>query len=378
MKKAGRSALFLFLILTLMTYALGQEKKTVGEVQIIQNGKKPNPPKGIPSKVIFEPECIAGASEDTEKSFSQVTSLVVDNDGTIFALDFKEQKIKVFDNEGQFIRSFGEKGQGPGELQMASGIHLSPAQELVVEDGLSKKLVYFNKEGKYIRDISFADKLTMVGLLMDQRGDYLGRELKLEGQKMFFEIIKFDPELKPLFSLDKIEFPIPLPGSGNKINLMDVLSIYQFDGSGNIYYGRNQDYEIKVYSPEGKHLKSIRKEYDEQKVTEKDVEEILDRMGSVPSMGGIDVKDMFQFPETFPPFQSFTLDEDGRVIVRTFQKGKAKDEFIHDVFDPQGRYIVSFPSKMNISTWDKGKVYSIEENEEGFLSIHIYKVRWEL
>ena len=378
MLKTMRLILSFILVMGFVPYAIGQNVKTVDGVQIIQNGKKPKPPEGVPSNVSFELETIIGESDDPEKSFSQLTSLVVDDKGSIFALDFKEQKIKVFDNEGQFIRSFGEKGQGPGELQMASGIHLTPTQELVVEDGLPRKLVHFTKEGKYIKHVSFADKLTMVGLFMDHQGDYLGRELKLEGQNMFFEIMKFDSELKPLFSLDKIEFPIPLPGSGNKINLMDVLSIYQLDSSGNIYYGRNKDYEIKVYSPDGKHLKSIRKEYDRQKVTEEDIEDMLDSMGSVPNMGGVDVKEMFEFPETFPPFQSFTLDEEGRIVVRTFQKGKGEDEFIHDVFDPQGRYIAAFPSKMNIYIWKKGWVYSIEENEEGFLFIHKYKVRWEL
>ncbi len=377
MKKTECLILSFILIVGFIPFANGQIVKTVEGVQIIQNGKKPNPPKGVPTNVSFELETIIGESDDPEKSFSQLTGLVVDDEGSIFALDFKEQKIKVFDNEGRFIRSFGEKGQGPGELQMASGIHLTPAQELMVEDGLSRKLVYFTREGKYIKHVSFADRLTIVGLLMDHRGDYLGRELKLDGQKMFFEIMKFDSELKPLFSLDKIEFPIPLPGSGNKINLMDVLSIYQLDSSGNIYYGRNRDYEIKIYSPEGKQVKSIRKEYDRQKVTEEDIEEMLDNMGSVPNVGGIDVKEMFEFPETFPPFQSFTLDEEDRVVVRTFHKGKGEKEFIHDVFDPQGRYIAAFPSKMNINIWKKGWAYSIEENEEGFLFIHKYKVRWE-
>ena len=104
---------------------------------------------------------------------------------------------------------------------------------------------------------------------------------------------------------------------------------------------------------------------------------MLDRMGSVPNMGAINIKEMMEFPETFPPFQSFTLDEKGRIVVRTFQKGKGQDEFVHDVFDPQGRYIASFPSKMNISIWNKDKAYSIEENEEGYLFIHKYNVRWE-
>jgi len=319
MKASIRLILCLFLINSLVFYAQAQKVKTVDDVKIIQNGKNPNPPRDIPSKVSFELDCVIGESDDPEKSFSEVSTFVIDDNEILYALDFKDRKIKVYDKEGKFIRSFGEQGQGPGELDMPAGIHLTPDNKLLIEDATQRKLVYFTLERTYLNHVSFADRLALVNLLMDPNGHFLGRELKLEGEKMFFVIKKFDPELKPQFSLDQIEFAIPVPGSGNKIDLMDMLSIYQFDSSGNIYYGRNIDYEIKVYSSDGTHVKSIQKEYDPQKVTEEDIEEILSRM---PDVGPVNVKELFNFPEKFPPYQFFTLDEEGRVFVRTWNKGK--------------------------------------------------------
>ncbi len=360
-----------------MSFAEVQEIKVIDDVKIIQNKKKPNPPKGTLTKIIAELDRIIGESDDLEKSFSQLGSFVVDDDGIIYALDFKEQKIKVFDAEGRFILSFGEKGQGPGELQMPADLHLAPGNELAVNDALARKMVYFTKQGKYIREMSYATRLAMVNLLMDPFGNFIGREMKLEGQDMFFEIVKLDNEMKSLFSLDKIGFPIPIPGSGTKINLMDMISIYQFDSSGNIYYGRNRDYEINVYTPEGKLVKSIRKDFQPQKITEEDKEEILSRLDSVPNLGPVNFREMFEFPKTFPPFQLFTIDENGRTIVRTWEKGKEKDEFIHDVFDSDGRFIAQFPTKVNFTFWKDGKGYAADENEEGFNVIKIYNIRWE-
>jgi hypothetical protein len=366
--------LCLFITFGIFSATEGQEVKTVDGIKIIKNGKKPKPLKGEPSKISFELDCVIGESDDPEKSFSEVSTFVVDDNEILYALDFKDRKIKVYDKEGKFIRSFGEQGQGPGELDMPAGIHLTPDNELLIEDATQRKLVYFTLEGTYLRHFSFADRLALVNLLMGPNGHFLGRELKLEGEKMFFVIKKFDPELKPQFSIDQIEFAIPIPGSGNKIDLMDMLSIYQFDGSGNIYYGRNIDYEIKVYTQDGTHVKSIQKEYDPQKVTEEDIEEILNR---IPDVGPINVKELFNFPEKFPPYQYFTLDEEGRVFVRTWNKGKNYGEFITDVFDSEGRYITRFPSKMDIRAWKKGKAYSYEENEEGFKVIRAYNVLWE-
>jgi hypothetical protein len=374
MKAFVRLTLCLFLINCLVFHSQAQKVKTVDDVKIIQNGKKPKPPQGVPSEVRFELDCVIGESDDPEKSFSEVSTFVVDDNEILYALDFKDRKIKVYDEEGKFILSFGEQGQGPGELDMPAGIHLTPDNELLIEDATQRKLVYFTLEGTYLRHVSFADRLALVNLLMGPNGHFLGRELKLEGEKMFFVIKKFDTELKPRFSLDQIEFAIPVPGSGNKIDLMDMLSIYQFDSSGNIYYGRNIDYEINVYSSDGTHMKSIQKEYDPQKVTEEDIEEILSR---IPDVGPVNVKELFNFPEKFPPFQYFTLDEEGRLFGRTWNTGKNQGEFITDVFDSEGRYIARFPSKMDIRVWKKRKAYSYEENEEGFKVIRVYKVLWE-
>ena len=372
-----RITICVLLITILVSTSEGQKTKTSGEVKIIQNKKNPNPPEGTPTKILIGLEMVVGESDDLEKSFSQLGNFIVDNDGIIYALDFKEQKIKVFDADGKFVHSFGKKGQGPGELQMPAGLHLAPGSELAVDDVLAKKMVYFTKEGKYIREVSYVTRLALVNLIMDPSGNFIGREMKLEGQEMFFEIVKLDSKMNALFSLDKIGFPIPIPGSGNKINLMDMISIYQFDNSGNIYYGRNRDYEINIYTQDGKLVKSIRKDFQSQKITEEDKEEILSRLDSLPNMGPVSFRKMFEFPKMFPPFQSFTIDENSRIIFRTWEKGQEKDSFIHDVFDSEGRFIAKFPSKINFAVWKNGKVYAAEENEEGFNVIKCYKVSWE-
>ncbi len=372
-----RVTLCLFLLTGMILTVDGQETNPVDEVKIVLNKKRPDPPKGTPTKMFLDLEAVIGESDDPEKAFSQLSSFVVDDEDIIYALDFKEQKIKVFDDSGNFIRAFGEKGQGPGELQMPASIHLAPDSQLVVNDALSRKIVFFTKQGKYIDHISYATRMQLSNLLMDAQGNFLARELKLEGQEMFFEIVKMDSEMNSLFSLDKMGFPVPVPGSGNKINMMDMIAIYQIDSMGNIYYGRNREYEINIYTPEGKLVKSVRKEFQPQKITDEDKEEMLGRLDSVSGMAPVNLREMFEFPKMFPPFQYFSVDEADRIIVRTWEKGKEHDEFVHDIFDSEGRFIAQFVSKINISIWKNGKAYAIEENDEGFQVIKRYSIRWD-
>lgn len=187
---------------------------------------------------------------------------------------------------------------------------------------------------------------------------------------MFFEIKKYDQNLKPLFTLDKTEFSVPVPGSNTKMKILEMISIYQVDREGNIFYGRNSAYEIKVFNPEGKHIRTIEKEYDPVKISQEDIDEMLQRMSSAG--GGVNLKDMVEFPEKFPPFQYFILDDGGRIYVRTWKKGTVKDEYEFDVFDAEGRFIAQFITKADLRLWQNGKAYGVEETEDGFRVIKRY------
>jgi hypothetical protein len=377
MRKISPVLLGLLLAFFAWSGSLAQKVKTVDGVTVVSNGKKPVPVKGQPAKIKLAEELTIGGGSNPDQAFSQVGTFVVDEEGGILALDFKDQKIKVFDRTGKFLRLIGKPGQGPGELGMASGIQLMADNTLVVEDATNRRLALFKPTGEFLKNISMADKLGLVNILLDGKGNAIGREMGLvEGNaKMFFEIKKFDPNLKPLFTLDKIEFPIPVPGSGTKMNILEMISAYQFDPAGNIYYGRNADYEIKIYSPEGKHIRTIQKEYDRVKVTQTDIDEMLERIPNATP--GVNIKEMFSFPEYFPPFQFFLLDDQGRLYVRTFTKGKAKDEYEIDVFDAEGKFIAQFITKADLRLWKAGKAYGIEETDEGYQVIKRYAVLTE-
>ena len=374
MKKNLKAVCFLVVFLISGWGLCAQKTRIVDGATIITNGKNPNPQKGVPSNVRWEEDFTIGTGDNPEQSFALVSAFVVDEEGIIYALDTQDTKVKIYDGSGNFLKLFGQKGQGPGEFDTPVSLHLSPEDELVVEDAIGRRLVFFTKEGKFIKNLSMAAQLGAVNTLMDGMGGFLAREMGFEGNLMFFEMKKYDKEFSPLFSIDKINFPLPLPGSGNKINVMDIMAVYQFDNDGNILYGRNLDYEIKVLSPEGKHIRSIRKEYEPVKVTEEDITTMLKM---IPNVGAGNIKDMLEFPKNFPPYQYFTLDELGRLFVKTWEKGKNENEFIFDVFDAEGRYIDRFETKLDIMLWKSEKMYAMEEDEEGYRVIKRFSVFWD-
>ena len=204
----------------------------------------------------------------------------------------------------------------------------------------------------------------------DKAGNFLGRQLLIEDSKLFWEVRKFDKDLKSLFTIDRINFPNPLT---DNINVFEQVFYFTFDGQGNILYGNPKEYAIRMFDPEGKEIRRIEKKYTPREVTEDEKEEILERIPTV----GINIKDRLIFPKHYPAFEMFTIDEEGRLIVRTYGRGKKDEEFISDVFDTEGKLITSFSSKASPRLWKNGKLYAIEENEDGINVIKRYTYRWE-
>jgi hypothetical protein len=379
MKKTVLRVVVFNLSLILMSFgpAEAQKIRTVDGVTIVSNGKKPTPPKGQSATLKLKEEMTFGQGDNPDEAFSEVSAFAVDDAGTVYALDVKDRKIKVYDRAGKFLRLIGKPGQGPGELGVPANILLTHDNSLAISDATNQKISFFKLTGEHIRDVSSAGRLGFVSMSLDAQGNFLGQEMAIvpEGSKMFYEIKKFAPDLKPLFTLDKIEFPIPLPGSGVKLNALEMIAIYLFDPAGNILYGRSRAYEIKVFSPEGKHLRTIEKEFTPEKVTQEDIDEMLERIASV-QMGG-NIKDLLSFPEKYPPFQNIFLDDQGRLYVRTFSRGKGKGEWAVDVFDAEGKFIAQLVTKSDLRLIKGGKAYGIEETDEGFRVIKRYSLTEE-
>ena len=140
---------------------------------------------------------------------------------------------------------------------------------------------------------------------------------------------------------------------------------------------RNKDYEIQKYDAEGKLFLSIQKDYKPVKVTKEDIAEFEERMAAFSGMAqGVNLMDLFNFPDVFPPYQGFFLDSLDNIYVRTWEKGEGEDEYWTDVFDKDGIFFARFVHKSELRIVDGDRAFGIEENEEGFRLIKRYSVTW--
>ena len=91
-----------------------------------------------------------GGSDEGPESFFRVTAGLIgaDASGNLFVLDPTNARIVVFDADGQFLRSMGSSGGGPGEFRAPGSISVSSDGEVAVFDYGKGSLVRFDASGE--------------------------------------------------------------------------------------------------------------------------------------------------------------------------------------------------------------------------------------
>jgi len=180
----------------------------------------------------------------------------------------------------------------------------------------------------------------------------------------------------------------------DEIRLLDTQKVYDFNTQGTrgiisrpfntrqiskeyIYVAcEDRGYEILKYDLEGNLIQKIRKEYEPIVVSDQVIQEkkkLFEAFG-----------EKIWFPKFWLPMGNFFLDDDGRIFVKTFDKGENPDEYIFDIFNPEGVFIGH--KAMNILTQgdayvcakSRGKyLYCFQEKPDGFREFNVYLMNWE-
>ena len=98
----------------------------------------------------------AGVSGSGADLFDQPTDVVVSPEGTIFVTDShrngKNNRVVKFDRTGKFIKEWGRKGAGPGEISEPHTIAMDSRGRLFVGDRENNRIQIFDQEGAFVAE----------------------------------------------------------------------------------------------------------------------------------------------------------------------------------------------------------------------------------
>jgi sugar lactone lactonase YvrE len=97
----------------------------------------------------------------TPGDFSKPAGVAVDAEGNLYVADTMNNRIEIFDADGQFISTFGKPGDGPGYFSRPKGVAIDSDGHVWVADGMQDRVQVFDKEGQLL--ISFGGHGLMPG-----------------------------------------------------------------------------------------------------------------------------------------------------------------------------------------------------------------------
>jgi len=84
--------------------------------------------------------------------FRQPTDVTWDSQGNIYITDgYVNSRVAKYDKNGDWVKSWGEKGNGPGQFRLPHAIVADRNDNLYVGDRSNRRIQVFNTDGKFLR-----------------------------------------------------------------------------------------------------------------------------------------------------------------------------------------------------------------------------------
>lgn len=86
----------------------------------------------------------------TPGDFGAPQGVAVDKDGNVYVSDTLNNRVEIFDADGNFISQFGKPGDGPGYFSRPKGIAVDGDGHVWVADSMQDRVQVFSREGRLL------------------------------------------------------------------------------------------------------------------------------------------------------------------------------------------------------------------------------------
>lgn len=332
-----------------------------GKIAFIKNDKIGiwDKNKELNEKYVITPELIIGECEgDPHKVFHRIGPVISDQAGNIYVCEFMDGQIQKFSKNGDFLKTIGTKGQGPGDLAMPMATVFEKNENLCVLELGNSRISRFDSNGEFKDSFKINTRVGTSKIAIDSTGNFYISSWDEETDKI---IHKYDGTGNLLNAFcDPVEFSNPLSVHDRMVKKnISGGPVVIFNKS--IYYSRFNPYEIQVFSLDGHLKKRIFRENDFMPPAHVSVEN-----------GG---KISFKLPVAsifLGIWQNKLINQ-----VKIPKHFATKIRTIIDIFNLDGKLLTTLKLEENISIYHidaKGKIYAVTVDDDGIERVVRYRL----
>ncbi len=340
---------------------------------------------------IFQIELLESARIDDSNDvlLGRISGIKTDGIGRIFISDDVEKRINVYSPDGEFIKSLGRKGQGPGEFEYVHNLAVDESHVYAMD--FSKNII----NAYFLDTLEFDTTIPMYR--EDQRIDMLqgyfptdfmvlsSDEILIsfiksfgqsddESQKRYDYIFKSDREGRiqsdPVLELESAEAIVLR--TDNSVSVFGAPFAFSVDTElspdQKVVVNRTDRFLFKLYDENGNYERAFYYPFPNKPLTR---ERALNQYDNENYRRAIRNYDL---PETWPAIDSFLVDDEGRFWVATIIDDEEMFEW--GVLDNQGNLLAkqTWPLSQRVEHVRHNFVYMREEDEMGLVVVVKYQL----
>jgi len=130
----------------------------------------------------------------TEGNFGAPFGAAVDKEGNLYVTDMLNNRVEVFDADGNFVRTWGKIGDAPGQFGRPKGIAVDSDGHVWVADGVLDRITIFGNKGELLLAFGTHGKIAsqfkgLVGITIDKSNRVFTIEQYPTGKVQIFRYI---------------------------------------------------------------------------------------------------------------------------------------------------------------------------------------------
>lgn len=314
----------------------------------------------------------------------------------LYILDVGAMHVQVFDGSGEYLRTLGREGNGPGEMTTPSGVFVNEDEVRVVDFG-RRMLIRYDTQGVALPEVGLPPEIAhgsrvvplSDGGIMSHRDSADGPQEP--GASLLRTLVVYMPEAdgswRPPEEVAQIEWKQPVftpVGAADCPMKMQTPAVFSrvpvWSASGNrIFYNGWEEYRLDLRELDGRSI-SIRRDLPVRAATG---EWAAREIGSSSfEVGGIDCTQTGEeraeqagWADEVPWIVDVAQDALGRIWVQRRTPDEAVSTRI-DLFGEDGEYIGTLPSGFPFpDSWrTEDEIVTIEQDELGVPYVVVHRV----